>query len=105
MNNSSLSLNRQFRSRHDVRELRSARTFPRTAYHFQSTAEDVATARAAQAPASSAELRAFRKMSASLLEGRRGSDLIELGAFALVAGLLAWPLVSLLIVLAQTARG
>ena len=29
----------------------------------------------------------------------------EMTVFALVAGLIAWPLVSLLIVLAQTARG
>jgi hypothetical protein len=106
MNNSSLSLKRQFRSRHDVRGSRSARTFPRTDYHFQPAADDVAAARATQAPASRADLRAFRQMSANLLaEGKRGSDLIEFGTFALVVGLIAWPLISLLIVLAQTARG
>ena len=52
-----------------------------------------------------AELRAFRQMSSSLLKEESRSGFLEMLVFALVAGVAAWPLISLVIVLAQTARG
>ncbi|HEY3663274.1 MAG TPA: hypothetical protein VGL24_09005 [Chthoniobacterales bacterium] len=55
---------------------------------------------------SSAELRAFRQMSNRLSKVEsRSSFLTEMLAFALVAGVIAWLLISLVIVLAQTGRG
>lgn len=103
---SPLSISSQPRARHDARVRHDSRNFPRTDYQFQIQAEDVATARQERARATQAELRAFRQMSSDYLskETHRGY-FAEMAVFALVAGLIAWPLVSLLIVLAQTARG
>ncbi len=54
----------------------------------------------------SAELRAFRKISSDFMDGEtHGGSIIEMVVFALVTGVVAWPLISLLIVLAQTANG
>jgi hypothetical protein len=41
----------------------------------------------------------------TLSSGNRWQFALETTVFSLVAGLVAWPLVSLLIVLAQTPRG
>ncbi len=105
----SLSLSRfagQPRPRHDDRSRPHRRSFPKTDYRFQAQAEDVTAVRAHRTTAAPAELRAFRKISSDYLseETHRGY-LVEMALYALVTGLIAWPLVSLLIVLAQTARG
>ena len=53
-----------------------------------------------------AELRAFRQIGNEYLgEKAYRGYLAEMIVFALVVGLTAWPLISLLIVLAQTANG
>ena len=103
---SPLLLTSQRHARHDARVRHDSRSYPRTDYHFQAQAEDVATARTERARATQADLRAFRKMSSDYLskETHRGY-FAEMAVYALVAGLIAWPLVSLLIVLAQTANG
>jgi hypothetical protein len=103
---SPLSISSQPRARHDARVRHGSRSFPRTDYHFQVQAGDVVTARAERARATQTDLHAFRKMSSEYLskETHRGY-LAEMAVFALVVGLVAWPLVSLLIVLAQTANG
>ena len=44
-------------------------------------------------------------MSLEMLAKHERIDLLELAVFAIVVAIIAWPLVSLLIVLAQTANG
>ncbi|HEY2801094.1 MAG TPA: hypothetical protein VGI85_10895 [Chthoniobacterales bacterium] len=51
------------------------------------------------------ELRAFRQIGNDLGEKTGRGYLVEILVFAAVVGLAAWPLISLLIVLAQTANG
>ncbi len=52
------------------------------------------------------DLRAFRKMNEELIAAEVRRDFWpEMVVFALVIGLIAWPLISLFIVLAQTANG
>jgi hypothetical protein len=82
------------------------RTFPRTDHQFHAPAQENATARNQPGAPDPAELRAFRQISRDYL-GEKTSPgyLSETIVFALVAGLVAWPLISLLIVMAQTANG
>ncbi|MEQ1354643.1 MAG: hypothetical protein ABLT11_11530 [Candidatus Acidiferrum sp.] len=103
---SSLQSSYQPLRRHDAREQRHVRNFPQTDYHFQATAEAVATSRRSRVKAWRSDLRAFRKISSDFMaaETRRGY-FAEAAVLALVSGLVAWSLISLLIVLAQTARG
>jgi hypothetical protein len=79
---------------------------PRTDYSFQEPADNVAIASPNAKRRPRPELRAFRQMSQDLLaREERRNYVIEMIVFGLVIALVAWPLVSLLIVLAQTARG
>ncbi len=82
------------------------RGFPQIDYHFHAPAEDVAAVRDQHATVGSAELRAFRQISKDYLgeETHRGYA-IETMVLALVVGAITWPLISLLILLAQTANG
>ncbi len=103
----SLFTSGQSLARHDDRAPHSPlRSFPPTDYHFHTSAEDVVAVRDERATIESAELRAFRKISIDFMDGEthRNSS-IEMVVFALVTGVVAWPLISLLIVLAQTANG
>ena len=102
----STSANNRTLANHEGRELRLCRAMPRTDYSFQEPADNVAIAAPPAKPRPRPELRAFRQMSQDLLarEDRR-NYVIEMIVFGLVVALVAWPLVSLLIVLAQTARG
>ena len=82
------------------------RSFPRTDYHFHAPGEDVAAWREQKANAGRAELRAFRRLSSDYLDEKNHYGyLVEMIAFAIVAGLAAWSLASLVVVLAQTASG
>lgn len=103
----SLSITGQPLARHDDRAQRSSlRNFPQTDYHFHAPTEDVVAVRDQHATVGSAELRAFRQISKDyLLEETHRGYTIEMMVLALVTGLIAWPLISLLIVLAQTANG
>ena len=94
-------------TRHDARaEHHRARSFPRTDYHFHAPAENVAAQREQNAVAGRAELRAFRQLSSDYLnEKNHRGYLVEMIAFAIVAGLAAWSLASLVVTLAQTASG
>jgi hypothetical protein len=49
--------------------------------------------------------RAFRKMTMRMMEAQRRRDPIEWVVLGFVIALVTWPLVDLLIVLAQTANG
>ncbi|HEY1770978.1 MAG TPA: hypothetical protein VGG02_12065 [Chthoniobacterales bacterium] len=103
MKTTSLTIDRQPLARHDARASGRSPGAWETDYHFQTQLEKVSTA--APAP-TRADLRAFRKMSDGLVaEEARGSRLAEFGAYALIAGLMAWSLIALAILLAQTARG
>jgi hypothetical protein len=105
MKSSSLLSTEQPLARHEDRARHNLQSFPRTDYHFHAPAEDVAAVRDQHATVGSAELRAFRHISRDYMgEGKR-SYIIEMMVFALVTGLTAWSLISLLIILAQTARG
>ncbi len=95
-------------SRHDKRAAGSGSTLPLTDYHYQATAEAPATGLAdRRAPADlKAELRSFRQLSDSFAGTEsRWQFAVETAVLVLVAAIVAWSLVSLLIVLAQTARG
>jgi hypothetical protein len=91
------------RARHDARTPQTARAFPRTDYHFQVQADDVATAPVA-APArtapSRAQLHAFRQMTGNYLatEAKR-SQLLELVAGSLIIGLAGWSLLAIYLIL------
>ncbi len=95
-------------SRHDKRAAGSGSTLPVTDYHYQATAEAPATGLAVRrSPADlKAELRRFRQLSATFAGTEsRWQFAIETGVLVLIVAIVAWPLVSLLIVLAQTALG
>lgn len=103
----SLSTTGQPLARHEDRARRShARNFPQTNYHFHAPAEDVVTVRDQHRTVGTAELRAFRQLSNEYLsEKTHRGYVVEILVFAIVAGLFAWQLISLLILLAQTANG
>jgi len=86
-------------ARHD-RRTQSNRTFPATDY-FLRPQPDITLGRTGRDPAR----RSFRRMSAKMLARLNRRDPVELIVFAIVIASIAWPLVSLLIVLAQTANG
>ncbi len=93
-------------ARHDHRPRVSRAPFPQSNYNFQPTPNDLAPASVRSTKTARPDLRAFRQLSGEFMRGEtRRNHLVEMLVFAVVAGLTAWPLVSLLIVLAQTARG
>ncbi|MGH8162795.1 MAG: hypothetical protein ACREP1_00505 [Rhodanobacteraceae bacterium] len=101
-----LSLTQQSRARHDDRARCRLPKFPRTDYHLHAPAQDVVALREQHRTVNRTELRAFRQISNEYLGEKTDRGYIaELLVFALVVGLIAWPLISLLIVLAQTANG
>jgi hypothetical protein len=89
-------------ARHD-RRARSLRAFPATDYFFQPETSDT-LASAPQRQADPAR-RAFRRMTTEMLATQNRRDPLEMILLAIVIAIIAWPLVSLLIVLAQTANG
>ncbi len=107
MKSLSLSQIQRTSPRHDARAPHQARVFPRTDFHFQPHAEEVvAPARAARPAATRDQLRDFRHMTSDYLaKGALRNRLLELTVGAVVVGLVAWSLASLLILLAQTAGG
>ncbi len=95
---------KQSLARHDARAQARTRSYPRTDYLFRSPATGAVATRIERPAASSAELRAFRQMSSDRLAEGKVSYLIEMLVFAVVIGLIAWPLISLLVLMSQTAR-
>ena len=89
-------------ARHDRRSQHS-RAFPATDHFFQP--ETGSTPPRAPQRAADPARRAFRHMTTEVLATQNRRDLLEMIVFAIVIALTAWPLVSLLIVLAQTANG
>jgi hypothetical protein len=89
-------------ARHD-RQTHNDRVFPATDHFFQPET-DSTLGRTRRRPSDGAR-RSFRRMTLEMLEKHERVDPLELTVFAIVVALIAWPLVSLLIVLAQTANG
>jgi hypothetical protein len=89
-------------ARHD-RRAQISRTFPATDC-FLRPQSDSMLGHAGHRPSERAR-RAFRRMTLDMLAKHERIDTLELTVFAIVIAIIAWPLVSLLIVLAQTANG
>jgi hypothetical protein len=105
MKSSSLQIVKSSHGRHDGLARHHTQPFPQTDYHYQATAGAVAPR---QAPTRIArpDLREFRKISSDFMAAETHRDYAaEAVMLAVVAGLAAWGLVSLLILLAQTAPG
>jgi hypothetical protein len=90
-------------ARHDRRAQRN-RAFPATDHFFRSQPDGAPLGRARSRPSEGAPS-AFRRMTLEMLAKHERIDLVEVTVFAIVIAIVAWPLVSLLIVLAQTANG
>jgi hypothetical protein len=104
MKSLSIDLSTQQLSHHDGRALRAPRRFPQTDHHYQATASSLASR---AVPASyAAQMRSFRQLSNTATGAEaRWQFAVEATVFGLIVATVAWPLISLLIVLAQTARG
>ncbi len=89
-------------ARHD-RRAQSARVFPATDYYFRP--QPVVTLGRAGRRISDRARRAFHRMNAEMRARHQRDEPLELILFGFVTAIAAWPLVSLLIVLAQTANG
>jgi hypothetical protein len=89
-------------ARHD-RRAQSNRAFPATD-HFFRPQTDVTLGRARRVPSDRAR-RAFRKMTLEMLAKHERDEPLELTLFAFVTAIAAWPLVSLFVLLVQTANG
>jgi hypothetical protein len=96
-------------SRHDKRAVFAQAALPTTDQHYQTTIEATASLTSSKHPtmtSHAAALRSFRQLGTSIDDkGSRWSYVLETAVFGLVSALVAWALISLLIVLAQTARG
>jgi len=89
-------------ARHD-RRAQTNRAFPVTDC-FLRPQPDANLGRAWRPPSEGAR-RAFRRMTLEMLAKHERIDQLEQTVFAIVIAIIAWPLVSLLVVLAQTANG
>jgi hypothetical protein len=96
-------------SRFDTRSVIAQPASPATDQHYQPTIEATASTASSKNPTLASQpsaLRSFRQLGMSIDDNAsRWSFVLETVIFGLVIGLVAWPLISLLIVLAQTARG
>jgi len=109
MKSSSLQNRNGQNSHHDGRATTAERRFPQTDYHYQSTPRASAAALAASHPSLAnyePERRSFREIcepiSGSRFDWQFATEAALLGVISAIA---AWPLFSLLILLAQTAGG
>jgi|SRR6476646_2222491 len=89
-------------ARHDGRTM-SDRTFLSPDYFYQPQANPL-PGHARRRPSERAR-RAFRRMATEMLARHERDESMELFLLAFVTAITAWPLVDLLIVLAQTANG
>ena len=108
MKSKSSLISSQKLSRHDKRVAGRGSSLSHTVYHYQATAEAPVTGLAVRrvSPELAAKLRSLRQLS----DPAKGAEsrwqfVTEVGVLGLVVAIVAWSLVSLLIVLAQTALG
>jgi hypothetical protein len=96
-------------SRFDTRSAIAQQASPATDQHYQNTIEATASTASSEHPTLASQastLRSFRQLSMSIDDNAsRWSFALETLVFGLVIALVGWPLISLLVVLAQTARG
>ena len=96
-------------SRHDGRATDAKGSFSQTDYHYQATPRASAAGLSATQHSREVykrELRSFREIANPIIgSGSRWQFAIEAAVLGLVGAIAAWSLVSLLIVLSQTARG
>jgi hypothetical protein len=88
-------------ARHD-RRAESRRNLPATDHFFRPQA-DAPLGRVPRRPSDRAR-RAFRRMTAEMLTKHERDEPVELLLYAFVTALAAWPLIDLMIALAQTAN-
>jgi hypothetical protein len=79
----------------------ASRSFPLSDYNFQATAEAPTTS-SAVLPATKSS--AFHKLSSELFSKTTGDYFAELLAFAVIAGVIAWPVVSMLHAITRMVR-
>ena len=91
-------------SRHD-RPIQSNRAFPVTDHFFRPNADATLGSGRAAASGGDPARNAFRRMTAEMIETQNRRDRVEMIVFTIIIAIIAWPLISLLIVLAQTANG
>ena len=98
-----LQINHNHRgSPRDNRVGRSHQTFPLTDYNYRPTAE---TQMGFSADQPAAKLQGFHKLSSEFLGSERSRDYFaELLFFILIAGIAAWPLVSMLVAVTRMIR-
>lgn len=96
-------------SRHDGRATPAQSSFPRTDYYYQSAPRASAASLSASRHSLEAygrEVRSFREISQPVIGSRFNWQFaVESTVLGLVGAIAAWPIVSLLILLAQTALG
>ena len=93
---------KQRRSRRDNRARRGHQSFPLTDYNYRPTAETQVNSSVGR-PATKAP--AFHKLSSEFLGAERSRDYVaELLFFVLIAGIAAWPVMSMLIAVIRMIR-
>lgn len=98
--------NQRTLARYESREFYRPFRMPRTDYAFREPTDNSTVAAPPEDTRRSRELRSFRQMSQDpLAKEDRRNYVIEMVVLGLIIALVAWPLISLLIVLAQTAGG
>ena len=89
-------------SRHDNRARRKHPSFPLTDYNYRPTAKNQVSSSAGR-PAT--RLPAFHKLSSEFFGAESSRDyIVELFFFILIAGIAAWPVVSMLIAVTRLIR-
>jgi len=93
---------KQCRSRRDNRAGHSHQSFPLTDYNYRPTAE---TQLSSSAGRLASKAPAFHKLSSEFLSAERSRDYVaELLFFILIAGIAAWPVMSMLIAVIRMIR-
>jgi len=89
-------------SRRDNRARRKRQRFPSTHYNYRSTAETQVRSPAGRL---ATKLPAFHKLSSEFFCGEATRDyIVELSFFILIAGVAAWPVISMLIAVTRLIR-
>ena len=92
--------------RHEARARHDGRKSFRTDCHFQAAANAVASSRHHTGRVGRSQLRDFRSISSDFMAAETHREFAaEAALFALVTAIVSWPIISMLIALAQTARG
>ena len=94
----------EHRLAHKDRQARGQRAFPITDYFFRGDT-DTSASRTQGRETSVRARRAFRRMIATMMTKKDRHEWSEIIAWGIIIALIAWPLLELIITLAQTANG